>query len=463
MSRTNGSDPRRRGRRSRTATALVAVSTLAIGATILDGSRRRRNRPRYRRSGPGRECGRFRRRVRLRPDHDDRRRGRRDGDRHQLLRAGGCRRRRRRADRQGLRHDHRQRRRHARRRLQQDDHRRRHQSRPSAASASTSTAGARPRWPGGGDLCDPAEKDKFTHVSNVIIQNLSFRNSRDDSINVQCYSDHVWVNYNTFYTAYDGSVDVKRGSDLVDGFLQPVHRHRQVDAARPQRQQRRPGPRLPAGHLPPQLVRRLEHPAPAGPVRLRPPVRQLRRRDRLLDRAGHRRQDLRRGNYVAAAKTITQDFGYGQPDVDVDEQLLRQVPRSPGPTSSGKTMADWLTPTTRSRPRRTAIRPARPRPPRRPPARVPAVRSPSQADAGGSGRPGRPEPLPRFAQSALAGQAAEPEVDHIGPGRGGDQDAGAPAAGPSCAGPSCAGPSCAGPSCAGPSCAGPSCAGPTRR
>lgn len=51
----------------------------------------------------------------------------------------------------------------------------------------------------GGDLCDPAEKDRFTHVQNVIIRNLSFRNSPDDSVNVQCYSHHVWIDHNTFY------------------------------------------------------------------------------------------------------------------------------------------------------------------------------------------------------------------------------------------------------------------------
>ncbi|MFC7480992.1 family 16 glycoside hydrolase [Luedemannella flava] len=43
----------------------------------------------------------------------------------------------------------------------------------------------------GGDLCDPAEKDRFTKVENVIIRNLSFRSSADDSVNVQCYSHHV--------------------------------------------------------------------------------------------------------------------------------------------------------------------------------------------------------------------------------------------------------------------------------
>nr|BFE85401.1 hypothetical protein GCM10020093_080020 [Planobispora longispora] len=67
----------------------------------------------------------------------------------------------------------------------------------------------------GGDLCSPANRDKFTHTRNVIIRNLTFRNSADDSVNVQCYSHHVWVDHNTFHTSADGSVDVKRGSDLV--------------------------------------------------------------------------------------------------------------------------------------------------------------------------------------------------------------------------------------------------------
>ncbi|GII76670.1 hypothetical protein Sru01_16520 [Sphaerisporangium rufum] len=67
----------------------------------------------------------------------------------------------------------------------------------------------------GGDICDPAERDRFTHTQNVIIRNLSFRNSPDDSVNMQCYSHHVWVDHNTFYPAGDGSVDIKRGSDLA--------------------------------------------------------------------------------------------------------------------------------------------------------------------------------------------------------------------------------------------------------
>ncbi|MEV0728421.1 family 16 glycoside hydrolase [Polymorphospora sp. NPDC050346] len=67
----------------------------------------------------------------------------------------------------------------------------------------------------GGDICDPAERDRFTPVQNVIVRNLSFRNSPDDSVNVQCYSHHVWIDHNTFHPSNDGSLDIKRGSDLV--------------------------------------------------------------------------------------------------------------------------------------------------------------------------------------------------------------------------------------------------------
>lgn len=67
----------------------------------------------------------------------------------------------------------------------------------------------------GTDTCSPEHRDSFAPVSNVIIKNLSFQNALDDSINVQCYSHHIWVDHNEFHSSYDGSVDVKRGSDLV--------------------------------------------------------------------------------------------------------------------------------------------------------------------------------------------------------------------------------------------------------
>jgi pectate lyase len=67
----------------------------------------------------------------------------------------------------------------------------------------------------GTDVCEPESAEQFSRVENVVIRNLTFENTPDDSINVQCYSHHIWVDHNTFHVSVDGSVDVKRGSDLV--------------------------------------------------------------------------------------------------------------------------------------------------------------------------------------------------------------------------------------------------------
>ncbi len=64
-----------------------------------------------------------------------------------------------------------------------------------------------------GDSCDQGERGGFTETQNVIIRNITFRNADDDSVNVQCWSHHVWIDHNTFYPGVDGSVDIKRGSD----------------------------------------------------------------------------------------------------------------------------------------------------------------------------------------------------------------------------------------------------------
>ncbi|GAB3169332.1 hypothetical protein GCM10027059_34000 [Myceligenerans halotolerans] len=51
-------------------------------------------------------------------------------------------------------------------------------------------------------------------AENVIIRNLSFDGWDDDAINIQM-SRNVWVDHNTFGVGYDGSLDIKRGSDYV--------------------------------------------------------------------------------------------------------------------------------------------------------------------------------------------------------------------------------------------------------
>ncbi|AXB41128.1 pectate lyase family protein [Amycolatopsis albispora] len=52
-------------------------------------------------------------------------------------------------------------------------------------------------------------------ATNVIIQNLNFRNWSDDAINVTDASTKIWIDHNTFSDGYDGAVDIKRASDYV--------------------------------------------------------------------------------------------------------------------------------------------------------------------------------------------------------------------------------------------------------
>jgi pectate lyase len=52
-------------------------------------------------------------------------------------------------------------------------------------------------------------------VSNVIIQNLNFRDWGDDAVNVQNASHHVWIDHNSLTNGFDGAIDIKRESDFV--------------------------------------------------------------------------------------------------------------------------------------------------------------------------------------------------------------------------------------------------------
>ncbi|MEU8239107.1 family 16 glycoside hydrolase [Actinoplanes missouriensis] len=62
-------------------------------------------------------------------------------------------------------------------------------------------------------------------VHNVIIQNLSFRGASDDSINVQMFSHHVWIDHNDLAQGYDGLIDIKRGSSYVTVSWNHTHHH----------------------------------------------------------------------------------------------------------------------------------------------------------------------------------------------------------------------------------------------
>ncbi|WP_117208222.1 pectate lyase [Allorhizocola rhizosphaerae] len=62
-------------------------------------------------------------------------------------------------------------------------------------------------------------------VHNVIIRNLIFRNASDDSINVQMFSHHIWIDHNDLASGYDGLIDIKRGSTNVTVSWNHLHNH----------------------------------------------------------------------------------------------------------------------------------------------------------------------------------------------------------------------------------------------
>jgi pectate lyase len=62
-------------------------------------------------------------------------------------------------------------------------------------------------------------------VSNVIIRNLTFADLKDDAINVQDSAHHIWIDHNDLSNAYDGLVDIKRGSDYVTVSWNHTHNH----------------------------------------------------------------------------------------------------------------------------------------------------------------------------------------------------------------------------------------------
>ena len=68
----------------------------------------------------------------------------------------------------------------------------------------------------------------LSNVSNVIIQNLLFQNSSDDGINVQEYAHHIWIDHCDFTNAYDGLVDIKRGSDFITVSWNKFYNHQKT-------------------------------------------------------------------------------------------------------------------------------------------------------------------------------------------------------------------------------------------
>ncbi|WP_306746473.1 pectate lyase family protein [Saccharothrix yanglingensis] len=62
-------------------------------------------------------------------------------------------------------------------------------------------------------------------VHNVIIRNMVFRGANDDSINVQMFSHHIWIDHNDLSAGKDGLIDIKRGSSYVTVSWNHTHNH----------------------------------------------------------------------------------------------------------------------------------------------------------------------------------------------------------------------------------------------
>jgi pectate lyase len=62
-------------------------------------------------------------------------------------------------------------------------------------------------------------------VKNIIIRNMRFTNANDDSINVQMFSHHVWIDHNDLSAGFDGLIDIKRGSSYITVSWNHTHNH----------------------------------------------------------------------------------------------------------------------------------------------------------------------------------------------------------------------------------------------
>lgn len=60
---------------------------------------------------------------------------------------------------------------------------------------------------------------------NVIIQNLNFTGWSDDAINVESSSTNIWIDHCSFSNGYDGTIDIKRGSDFITVSWNHMYNH----------------------------------------------------------------------------------------------------------------------------------------------------------------------------------------------------------------------------------------------
>jgi pectate lyase len=63
--------------------------------------------------------------------------------------------------------------------------------------------------------CDSVTFDYYGHTRNVVIQNLTFRNTPDIAIRVTCGGHHVWIDHNTIVKPGGAGISITRGADYV--------------------------------------------------------------------------------------------------------------------------------------------------------------------------------------------------------------------------------------------------------
>jgi pectate lyase len=77
----------------------------------------------------------------------------------------------------------------------------------------------------GGPVSDSTTPPPDGGVRNIIIRNLIFTGLPDDAINIQMFAHHIWIDHCDLSNAFDGLIDIKRGSDYVTVSWNHTHNH----------------------------------------------------------------------------------------------------------------------------------------------------------------------------------------------------------------------------------------------
>ena len=75
--------------------------------------------------------------------------------------------------------------------------------------------GSNAGFTGGGLNIGLSSSTATNTVKNVIIRNLAFSQAPDDSINIQQFAHHIWIDHCDFSLGNDGLIDIKRGASFI--------------------------------------------------------------------------------------------------------------------------------------------------------------------------------------------------------------------------------------------------------